>query len=466
MQRVIVAVLGIAVAVVIGGIVVTGLSGRSAVYGLASKPPASVKTLPGVQALFDLERNSLVSRGISPARADQALNAQSAVAHANLVGTIKDLLRSSFAGVWFDPKAARLYVGVTSQRSRRLVETAVARSGLGNYVSETSVHSSWDELVKEQKQWNERLGGLFARDRAETALQAEHNSVSVRLSSAVSAGELASFKRVASAAPTAVAISVERTPRLTFTPDAGAECAAFKEDAANCNKTITSGVTIEMENKFICSAGPLAVPKASKSETYLLTAGHCILKPINRIGSKWFAYTKTGTKEPIGPATEAIWSSKADIGAIKVNNPGFWVNTGTTPVFAGVAEWTKVASTAFQVEGQREPMDKDTTCHEGNTTGQLCGMILATNVTGGSLKTEGLVEVEVNEGKETLEGDSGGPWLFIQTKAGNTVLMEGTEVGSATSNAKHSAYEPVKTALKELKGLDMELLTKGNESGR
>jgi hypothetical protein len=70
------------------------------------------------------------------------------------------------------------------------------------------------------------------------------------------------------------------------------------------------------------------------------------------------------------------------------------------------------------------------------------------------VKKEGLVE---DEGAVSESGDSGGPWLFIESN--NEVLMEGINVGHKTKG--NLVYEPLETALK---AFCLELLTTANEN--
>ena len=445
------------VAVALGTAIAAALSKKS--DGDRLTPASLIAESSSVPSFFAREQASLVQIGISPKRALKALTVQSELAQTGLAHTIEAHLGSAFAGIWFEPATAKLHIGVTSPASRHTVQELAARARLADDVVVTTVRSTWPQLVAAQEQWNGRLARLLARAEAETALAPQKNAVLVKLGLSVAPPELAVLKRDASAADVNVALALVPKGELTITPlGTPAECSAFVTGLANCNPTITAGVTIEGP-RLVCTAGPLATPRATKSETYLLTAGHCTEG--GGVGSKFYAYSKSGTKEEIGPIAEIVWNTKADVSAIKVNNPGFWV-TGNSkdPVYAGVAEWTKVAQSAFPVEGLREPMVGANTCHEGSTTGQLCGIIRALNVGDGGRARSGLVEVEV-PGAETLGGDSGGPWMFIQPN--RSVLMEGTEVGGAASLASNSAYEPVGTSFAELKGLNLDLLTKGNE---
>jgi streptogrisin C len=461
MKRITVAGACVIAVVAIGSAIVSAFSGQSGVYGLVPASSALATTTPvSASSLLALETAALTRQGISPARAGQAIRVQGEIAQAGLASKIEAAMASTYAGMWFEPATAQLHIGVTSPASRHTAERVVARTGLTANVTETPVRSTWAQLLAMQKQWNRRLANLFAREEAQTAIAPQSNSVAVSLGSLVSSPERAAIKQAASTANANIEVNVVSSPKLNIELESTpTTCNKFAREEAYCNKTITSGVTIQSETGVACTAGPMAIPRASKNETYLLTAGHCVTK--GGIGSKWFAFNQAGTKQAIGPVAEFVRSTKADIGAIQIANPGYWVETkDDDPVYADTSEWsTKNPETSYPVEGERQPMVGNTDCHEGQTTGQSCGVITKLNAEGGNLSTVGLVEVGGTIGEA---GDSGGPWLFIQTKMGNPALMEGTLVGFSRTN-NNLVFEPLTKAYSELKGLNLELLTTANE---
>jgi hypothetical protein len=266
--------------------------------------------------------------------------------------------------------------------------------------------------------------------------------------------------------------------------------------------------TFKFSTGSICTAGPAAIPMAHKTERVLLTAGHCIWRG-HGTGSFWLAYTRAAAKRRIGAAGSyqnggAAGAGKGDFGEIAIEPPpegGMQSGNVNAPVFAVTAEWKKNEETRYPVKGERAAEAGNTNCHEGRTSGEWCGLIKAINVTYTSSGTtkEGMVEEE-----KAIEeaGDSGGPWLFIETN--NEVLMEGTDTAknpvTCKKNVKSSEgsvffenekdclnikekregpggqwerklevfWQPLKTApLKipegSLEKLKLELLTKSNE---
>jgi hypothetical protein len=465
MKRITIAAGCVVAAIAIVTALTSAFSGKSGLYGLSSaSSEAPAPTTPGTSGrLFALEQEALTRRGISPAHAYRAIGVQSTIAESGLVSEIEGAMANTYGGMWFEPATAKLHIGVTSPASRRTAEAIVARAGLTDAVTETPVRSTWAQILAAQKQWNLRLANLLARAEAQTALAPQSNAMVVTLGSSVPPSERAVIEHEARTASVSVAFAVAARPQLGIIPESmKTECNIFKKNEAFCNKTLTSGVTIKTATGGRCTAGPMAIPKVAKNETYLLTAGHCIVYS-GGVNETWYAFNRAGTKEAIGPAAEVVFPTKADVGAIKIDNPGYWVNSGKDPVFADTAEWTKNSETSYPVAGERLPVAGNTDCHEGQTSGQSCGMITAVGVTGDFGEegtTENLVEIEgaISEG-----GDSGGPWLFITTKA-NEALMEGMHVGKGVLTKDRIFYEPLTTAFKELKGLNLELLTTSNEN--
>jgi streptogrisin C len=435
--------------------------------------PASAITTAGLVPPLSRETAVLTRQGISPARASRAIDVQSEVAETGLVSKVETALAGAYAGVWFEPATAQLHVGVTSPASRLAAEETVARAGMATDVTETPVGSTRAQLVSAQNRWNRRLAQLLARAEAQIALAPQLDAVVLTLSSSTPAQERAAIEREASVAGgvrTLVAVVPSSQLRLT-TQNGPSQCKAFVAEKAYCNKTLTSGITIQSQFvggiAKVCTAGPTARGKgAGKGKIYLLTAGHCI-KNAGGNGIKWLAYTTTAEEKEIGKAVEFVngvgtscASECGDFGAIVLESQ-YWEEAGSsTPVFAGTAEWGAAEPLkAYEVKRQEKPVVGVTNCHEGQTSGQSCGQIKAENVTTtiSGIVYEGLVE---DKGANGRGGDSGGPWMIIE-KTGET-LMEGTLAGGPEGNGVTLYYEPLKTIFGKL-STEMELLTRLNE---
>jgi hypothetical protein len=428
----------------------------------------SPATTPGsVSPLLVKETEVLTRKGISPARAAQAIDVQDEVARTNLVRKIEAAMGSAYGGVWFEPAAAQLHIGAMSPKSRRTAEKVVAQTGLSADVVVTPVRSTWAQLIAAQKRWNHRLADLFKREDVETALSAQHNAVSITLSSSVPLAERTALKYEASIADVNIFVSVVRLQKLSITPEAKeTKCAKFVTKAANCYKPLTSGVSIQSERVGgkveVCTAGPMAIPKAQPSQTYLLTAGHCITKG-NGLNGKWAAFepSENGVTEGIiGKAASANFNANGDYGSILIEK-GFWTTgIANNPVYAVTAEWKKNAEKSYPVVGEREPMEGAESCHEGQTSGGSCGKVIETkgSIAYNNVKVENLVVVE---DAKSEAGDSGGPWMFIEpnSEEPNQVKIEGIDVAKQ-EGTEFTFFQPLEPTLKALK---LKLLTENNE---
>ncbi len=419
---------------------------------------------------YDREVAVFTSKGISDARARQALAVQSEVTKADVVRKLEASMAGAFGGVWFDATTAQLHVGVTSPTGRRAAEDTITQEGLAADVVATPVRSTVAELLAAQEEWNRKLANLSAGAGVSTGIEPQRNAVVVTLNSSVSPAKLASLKREAAAADVNVVVNVT-AGQGGFEPLAKTECKTWKTSEAYCNPSITAGVSIrgaecveeaaefaggfltkaECENRTIagtkgkwrriagtCTVGPLAL---KGKERVMLTAGHCV--GAEKEG-QW-SRNKAGAEEKKvglvglfshGGKTEA--TAGGDYAEVSIE--AAW-QTGKPehPVFAVTAEWKKMnekkEETSYPVVNEKTPVAGATSCHVGQTSGESCGEIKALNVkTSYEIAKEtrffqGLVEV-VETKKETLEnksGDSGGPELTIIEPSGEA-RMEGMDV--------------------------------------
>ncbi len=413
--------------------------------------------------LLAAELAVLTQKGISSERAKQTLDLQSSVAQADLIDKMEAAMGSEYGGAWFDPSVARLRIGATSPTGRRIAETTAAEAGLSADVAVTPVRSTQAELAAAQENWDGKLADLLAIGEAKTAIQPQRNAVLVTIGSSLPSTRRAALQKEASSARVSIVVSVVPRTQLTAVPTANnTACVKFSSKNANCNASLTSGVGIGSTKSF-CTAGPLAIPIASKKDTTMLTAGHC-----GSTGEPLYAFTKTGVEHKIGTVKTSVYGINGDYGEIPIEPSSFWLLPGSDPVFAGTAQWLANEERSWPVQGESTPTALAVTCHDGQISGGSCGQITSTSVSVGFLVDEGatrtvtvksLVEAQGTSLK-VEKGDSGGPFFF-EDSAAKEVRMEGILSGflkdAATTFAYYQALKPVLDSLK------LELLTTTSE---
>jgi streptogrisin C len=422
--------------------------GPAPVESAIENPPSLVK-----------EMAVLTRRGISAARASQALALQTEVAETGLAGKVADALADSYAGVWFDPAAAKFHIGVTSNASKRLAERIASRVAPVADVVVTPVRSTWAELIAAQSRLKVVLARPLAAGEATTGIDPSRNAVSIALSSSVSSRERVAVARSAAAAGVNVSIDVSLPSLLRSQKDAKKNCeSTFVSGKAYCEETITSGVKISPG----CTAGPMLI---EGSETYMVTSGHCFGEmsvghgAVNEVVTSQYV---AGAQLEIGKEGEWYYNKERDMAVVKVSRAAKnFTEPMPNPVPALVAEWVKSPKTPHAVEGQEEAIGHQMVCHEGQTTGEKCGEVTALNVEDAGV--EHLVEASAC----AELGDSGGPY-FMRTLTGE-ILIEGIHASSNQCLEPFLAYfEPLLDLLGFpelgiLKTFGKELLTTASE---
>jgi hypothetical protein len=415
-------------------------------------------------ALLMAQVAALERGGLGSAQAEREIEVQMTIDEARLVPKLEAALGSGFGGAWLQPAAAKLHVGVISETGRATAESVAEQAGLADYVVEAPVDSTWAQLAAAQQRWSRRLSDLLQRAEAGTYLSPEDNALVVKLSSEVSPETRGELEPAAASAPVRVLLTSVPANELTVELQAG-RCEKWEENKAYCDPTIAAGVRITSEdNDIICTAGPAVItknPVNDTTETFILTAGHCIRKD-GELPSTWYAFDKNGAKQRLGEAVEFLddfYGDEVDVAAIKVEN-AHWITANQTPVHPAIAPWGAMDPEPIPVDGETSPLKNHTSCIDGQTTGFHCGTIAS--VEGELAGLENLAEVE---GFETKEGDSGAPWYsgeeIVET------LVEGTHVGKIVASG-HPVFEPLEASLEELavndQKYDLELLTTANET--
>ena len=425
---------------------------------LIERAPFSVgesSTLAALNPATAGEVRALIDMGMGREQAIESVEVQGRFMQAGLVRKVESSLGKAYGGDWFVPATGVMHVAGTSPASLRRAEAIARRAGLAPAVTETLVHSGWTQLEATQKRWNRQLAGLFAQNQLATYLSPQRNALEIELASTVPAARAAALRRKAGQAAVDVSVTSTSHPSLGLNRQES-RCAKFVTGKAYCDPTIVAGVTIRAIGFPKCTLGPAALPAEGKStDTYVLTAGHCIKAWGGKETSVW-TFEKTGSKEKLIGEAVAFKDSNADVGAIAVENPGFWVKEGNTPVNPTIAPWGSAEPQPFAVPGLMSPGVGLTACMSGQTSGEKCGEISALNLTLGGV--EQLVEVK---GATAAGGDSGAPWWSTQKESLHWVL--GTHVGERESTGR-PVFERLSFAFAALEEeVDLKLLTTENE---
>lgn len=444
-----------AVAIVIGSPLASFASPSS---GLAGAPLKTFLAPPQMASTsLAPEMAVLMNQGISPARAWRAIVVQNHVAKTHALHRIGAALAGAFAGVWFEPASASYHIGVTSNAMRRRVGRLLARAGLAHDVVETPVRWRWSALEATQSRWNRRLAKLLAGGEAVTGLEPKRNAVAITLSLAIPPRERAALEReVAIAGASAYVTAVAQSQLPTKQVAVVCSEAPFVSGAAWCGPTLTSGVGIRVTGLGTCTVGPLLV---AGNETYMLTAGHCLGGATGRFGGQFFGQNAISvtsatalepmTQKEIGNEGLYYLDNNNDVGEVKINRVraprSTFIGGLPEPLPAVMAEWGAAnPANPHIVNGEAGPAENavnEPNCHEGQTSGERCGVIRQLDVTAGT------VNHLVWDTACAEPGDSGGPFFFRE--AGTThVLMQGTAVtGGVLGNCngvtpETSTYEP------------------------
>jgi hypothetical protein len=424
------------------------------------------------------------ARSVLAGRSPQAPELEGRLAQTGLVNQLEAALGSAYGGVWLEPATAQLHVGVITPQGRRAAEAAALDVGMAADVVATPVRSSWADLGAAQERWMQRLRAQLEAEAFSSSLSARENTVVLELGSAVSSAERVALEKEAAGAAVDVAVEVLATPSVGFT--SWGRCAKFVSFKAYCDPTLVSGASIDNEaenaGKGDCTAGPLVIKKkratkAAATETFLLTAGHCIVGE-GAVGKKWYAFEKQGApagRKEIGKALVSLPGEQEagyDVGMIQVEPPNWAKAKNQVPVVPTIAPWSEGAeSEPFPTIKETPPVETAESCYSGQRSGIRCGEIIKTKkiVESENEFGERYEAKEISEIKLTAkggQGDSGSPAFSKTEYEKSEGFIEGIITGGAAAESEFAYSQTFSFALQGLEGktgVEYELLRQANE---
>jgi tripartite motif-containing protein 71 len=406
-------------------VTVFSLSAVGAAPSSATVPAESAPPAPAPQEVASFAKGFV----IPAAKAQEEIEIQAE--EAQLPQEVSHVLGNHYAGIWFDNARGEFVVPVPNRASARTAEDDVAAQA-GNFRTE-EVESTWSELEDQQRSLMARLRPMLPAGSIESSLDAESNRIEFDVSAALDAPDLSRLERVVGSSPVATSVdqvaastlqfgdlSCEAVYRVCSAPMRGGTWWGYPYGGG-----IGGGEIIES-----CSVGFPMIGN-TYGNRFMLTAGHCL--PFSE-------------KEPEVVSTKAAWAEfkanphreSREIGTLQayrnaVNsasdwalfnaNGGYWDNGTAAPTITawGIGEEYEILSEGSSYQGQNM-------CHSGASSGDSCGPVVATDVTG---EAEHLGKINRIEHMTEFgpvcaaEGDSGGPVYSGHTAFG--VVSAGTE---------------------------------------
>ena len=369
--------------------------------------------------------------GVTEATAEKNLDLQSK--GAGIVEFLRQILKKSYAGVWFDNSQSTFVVPVAPGSDRQAVESGLDELGLRGAYRIRPVQYSWSQLEEAQETLiTEVQRNKVAGQEVSALLDPRSNAVAVRYGSATSPQAKAEIEGIA--AQGAVPIQVSKAERDHLAVGLMA-CTTTKP--RTCDKPLRGGVEIGplvpsngSETVFYygaCTAGFKAVGN-SFGNRYMLTAGHCFPNGADKY--KWASSVTSGTIKEIGPVEEYAFGAGGDWGKIRANG-SWWEEIPNWPSLV-THYW---GNQTYPINYEAWPYLGEYLCFSGNKNGTSCGNV--TNLSVAGLESEKGVElpplVEV-QGLCTEKGDSGGPLFSYSSNTAIGMLTGGYEAPTCASS--------------------------------
>lgn len=316
---------------------------------------------------------------------------------ADVADQLRELLGTSFAGLWFDNESGEFVVPLTATSQRAEAAKRFADAGLEKRVRFEPAQSTWGELEAAQKRVTKAIAPLLAEQKAKTGIDARANAVYVGLAG-VSAQEMAAVQAQAAAESVKVEVRTEGKEPFGYGPSA---CTW----QADCDPPFHGGVEIS-SNVAICTSAFAAIGN-QYGNRFVITAGHCLPGSGN-----WSAQTANGYTAVVGsPAGYIYGGNDSDAGQILANNTWWdanWPWAGRVVIWGPPSNPAAVQNPAEVIYGSQGSYAGLYVCHSGRTTGSSCGTVAKTNVKVTYSDGTSLAHMTEAQGMCLNHGDSGG----------------------------------------------------------
>jgi hypothetical protein len=393
---------GAAVVCLAASALVAAPAGASEAATLGATPDVLIQTLGQQSPPSAAEVESLAEHdGMSVEQATRSLEVQHQAG--DISSDLRELLGDSFAGVWYDRKAATFQIGIIDgngeDAARRLMDSKRVPAQF------VPVRWTYAQLAGVAARWSAAHPDLTARAGINVNVDYERNTAVARVADDTPAEVLTGLQAEArSGVPGTVQIETVPAQQLKIKP------AACNINTHGCGEPMRGGIKIT-STTGTCTAG-FITPGNGGANDFLMTAGHCLDR--SQQGSSVTAYNYAGAAIKFGVMHNWINNGAYDVGIVKWSNDSRW-GVITNAVVAWTVDENRV------ITGTYEATPNVWICHSGITTNIQCGY------TAGPANQYGIVSVRTC----SELGDSGGP--FINGNLAGGILASSTNLACGPS---------------------------------
>jgi hypothetical protein len=368
----------------------------------------------------------------------------------NIASEMGKALGLAYGDMWFDNTTGRFEVGVVAGAQHADAMPYLESKGIAGQTDFVSVHSSQANLEAAKERLDRKLSGLFSNGVVTTGIDAEDNSVLVRVANNLPEEQIATVQADATDQSVAVTVTPEPPEDVALHPVA-CQNHTFGGPPNNqvlfCDRSLRGGVTIFDHYNYphaVCSLGFIATNNTGE---YIMTAGHCTTEGNAGWYSAFsdFSESNPSTWAAIGENVGSYMGENGDFGFIKVGtsySPWYPINAPSSVASLdpyspwGVNEDQPITEIVWSVQG-------DGNCHTGGSSDTQCGIVQDTDE---SATLDGhLVGKLTRDSFCSIAGDSGGTVFgsslgFGMDDAANVACGEAGAVSLYTEAIRDAYY--------------------------